>query len=458
MKISDILARSQNQLEKSGVSNSKLDSLILLTHALSVSKEQIIFNPNLELDQNQQQQFFSLVERRSKREPISQIIGKREFFGQDFLVTHDVLDPRPDSESLIELVLKKFPDKNQKLEILEIGTGSGCLITTLLLHYKTAHGTGVDISTEALKICQKNSETHQVSNRLQLKNSDLFSSLYPIYPSMPIYDEEVLSKNHDRKCKLCQVAQRHFPSEFLPKIRSQRSASKGRLGILYHFFGKDCIIDRGLLNRSNLEFALLTEKFSSQKVLFVNQIHGKEVIVVDGLEKIYGDQDLPKADALVTNLPNIVIGIVTADCAPILFCDEEKKIIAATHAGWRGARIGVIAATIAEMKKLGAKNIKAMIGPMIQQKSYEVSQDFLNEFLSEDLNNKSFFVNGVMPEKYLFDLSSYVEKKLRDEGIKKIENLRTDTYENKKDFFSFRRSTHAQETDCGRNVSVIAIN
>jgi hypothetical protein len=225
----------------------------------------------------------------------------------------------------------------------------------------------------------------------------------------------------------------------------------------YHFFGKDCIIDRGLSNRLDLERALRTEKFSSQKVLFVNQIHGKEVVVVDGLEKIHGDQDLPKADALVTNLPNVVIGIITADCAPILFYDEEKSVIAAAHAGWRGAKMGVIASTVAEMKKLGAENIAAIIGPMIQQKSYEVSQDFLDDFVSDDLSNRSFFVNGAKPEKYLFDLPSYVEKKLREAGIKKIKNSRTDTYENEKKFFSFRRSTHAGEKDCGRNVSVIVM-
>ena len=177
MKISDILAKSRNQLEKSGVSTNKLDSLILLTHALSVSKEQIIFNPDLEIDLSQQNKFFNLVDRRSNREPISQIIGNREFFGYDFYVTNKVLDPRPDSESLIELVLKKFTDKTQKLEILEIGTGSGCLITTLLLLYKASHGTGLDISSEALEICQKNSEFHAINHRLKLIESDLFLSL-----------------------------------------------------------------------------------------------------------------------------------------------------------------------------------------------------------------------------------------------------------------------------------------
>ncbi len=228
------------------------------------------------------------------------------------------------------------------------------------------------------------------------------------------------------------------------------------MSMKYHFFGKDCIIDRPLANRGDLTRALSEKNFPT-KTLFVNQIHGSEVVVVDKSEKIYGDQDLPKADAIVTNLPNISIGIITADCSPILFFDEEKNIIAAAHAGWRGAKSGVIVATVAEMKKLGAKNIKALIGPMIQQKSYQISQEFLDDFLSEDATNKKFFVNGVSPDKYQFDLPAYVEKKLRESGVLEIKNLGVDTYENEKDFFSFRRSTHLGEKDCGRNVSVIAI-
>ena len=228
------------------------------------------------------------------------------------------------------------------------------------------------------------------------------------------------------------------------------------MSIKYNFFGKDCIIDRPLANRAGLTLALIEKNFST-KVLFVNQIHGSEVVVVDAVEKIHGDQDLPKADAIVTNLPNISIGVITADCAPILFCDEEENIIAAAHAGWRGAKMGVIAATVAEMKKLGAKNIKAIIGPMIQQRSYQVSQEFLDDFLLEDKGNKKFFVNGVSVDKYKFDLPGYVVKKLRESGIEKIKNEGVDTYENEEEFFSFRRSAHRVEKDCGRNVSVIEI-
>lgn len=226
----------------------------------------------------------------------------------------------------------------------------------------------------------------------------------------------------------------------------------------YHFFGKDCIVARDLFNRSDLERALKEKNFSTTKTLFVNQVHGCEIVVVDAPNKIHGDQDLPKADAIVTNLPNIVIGVITADCSPILFFDEEKKIIAAAHAGWRGARAGVILQTVAAMKKLGAQNIKAVIGPMILQKSYQISQEFFDDFVKEDLANKSFFVKGAILDKYQFDLSAYVEKKLHEAGIEKIENLKVDTYENDKEFFSFRRSTHLGEKDCGRNISVIEIS
>jgi hypothetical protein len=230
------------------------------------------------------------------------------------------------------------------------------------------------------------------------------------------------------------------------------------MNIKSHFFGKDCIIDRALQNRLDFERTLAEKNIESRKNLFLNQIHGNEVVVIDSEEKIYGNQGLPKADGIVTNLSNVLLGIVTADCAPILFFDEEAKVIGAAHAGWRGARLGVIKSTVAAMKKLGAKNIKAKIGPMIQQESYEISQEFYDDFLSENISNKDFFINGKKPEKHWFNLSSYVEKKLREEGIAEIENAKIDTYKNEKDFFSFRRAKQNEEEDCGRNVSVVIIN
>lgn len=193
MKISTALLQARLALDSKGVSNSGLDSLILLSHTLflcgkNFSKEWIIFNPDFELSLDQQRTFFGLVLRRENREPISQIIGKREFFGEDFLVSKNVLDPRPDSESLIELVLKIFPEENRKLEILELGVGSGCLILTLLRLYGEASGVGIDVSDEALEICKKNSEKHSASDRLKLLKSDLFEALKQVSEDQKKYD------------------------------------------------------------------------------------------------------------------------------------------------------------------------------------------------------------------------------------------------------------------------------
>lgn len=229
------------------------------------------------------------------------------------------------------------------------------------------------------------------------------------------------------------------------------------MSVKYHFFGKECVINRALSDRHELNKALAREEFNGDAVLLINQVHGPDVVVIDDRLKIYGDQDLPKADAIVTNLKNIVVGVITADCSPILLFDEDQKIVAAAHAGWRGARFGVIESVIKAMRNLGAKKIIAKIGPMIQQDSYEVSADFYADFLAENGSNKEFFKNALQPDKYLFDLPAYVEKKLKICGAEMIENLGFDTYKNEEKYFSFRRSTHRQEKDCGRNVSVIVL-
>jgi len=229
------------------------------------------------------------------------------------------------------------------------------------------------------------------------------------------------------------------------------------MNVRHHFFGKELVIDRELKNRINLKNSLKKQQFCSKHTLLLSQIHSAKVEVVTRKEQIWGEQNLPKADAIVTNLAEISMGIVTADCAPVLLLDREKNIIAALHAGWRGAKLGIIANVLKEMKKLGAGNITAIIGPMIQQRSYEVSQDFLDEFLKEDPKNKIFFKDKKIPEKYLFDLNAYVEAKLKQSLVSKIINEKIDTYENEDKYFSYRRTTHKNEPDCGRNISVIEI-
>jgi polyphenol oxidase len=230
------------------------------------------------------------------------------------------------------------------------------------------------------------------------------------------------------------------------------------MSVKHHFFGKDCIIDRALLNRQNILQDLKNKGFEFDNLLFVNQIHSAEVVVVDDKSKIHDVQNLPKADAIVTNISNVAIAVVTADCAPIFLFDEEVPVIAVVHAGWRGAKSGVIQKAILEMKNLGAKNIKAEIGPMIQQESYEVSQEFFDDFLLEKKDNQKFFKTTLKSGHYLFDLPAYVVEKMSEAQIFKVNNLGIDTYKNEEMFFSFRRSTHRLEKDCGRNVSVIVIN
>lgn len=176
MKISKVLQKAKEELRSAKIESDVLDSMILLCHSLNFSREQVVFNPDLELTQNQIEIFFQLIARRKNREPISHIINKREFYGLDFFVDKNVLDPRADSESLIELVLENV-DKNKNLEILEIGSGSGCLIITLLKNLINAKGMAVDISKEAIAIAKKNSQTHQVDSRLEFIYSDIFEKI-----------------------------------------------------------------------------------------------------------------------------------------------------------------------------------------------------------------------------------------------------------------------------------------
>lgn len=226
--------------------------------------------------------------------------------------------------------------------------------------------------------------------------------------------------------------------------------------IKYQFFGKEIQIRRQLDNRESLNNNLSQQGFNTSYTLLLNQIHSDKVFVVDQKDKIYANQNLPKADAIVTNQPNINIGIVTADCAPILLYCAQTNVIAATHAGWRGAKLGIIENTILEMKRLGATTIDAIIGPMIQQTSYEVSKDFYDSFLEEDPANIRFFIKGKSFDKFQFDLNGYVENKLRSANSTNIQNPKIDTYSQADKYFSYRLATHKSLADCGRNISIIS--
>ena len=187
----------------------------------------------------------------------------------------------------------------------------------------------------------------------------------------------------------------------------------------------------------------------------VHQIHSAKVVVAD---QAWPQGERPRADAMVTDTPNLLIGILTADCAPVLFADHEAVVVGAAHAGWRGALAGVTDATIEAMEQLGARreHIHAAVGPCIAQPSYEVDEAFRARFLHADPDNQRFFVAGTSGKPH-FDLEAYVVHRLIAAGIDEIEALNLDTYGDDARFFSFRRATHRGEADYGRQLSAIAI-
>lgn len=187
----------------------------------------------------------------------------------------------------------------------------------------------------------------------------------------------------------------------------------------------------------------------------VHQVHSAEAVAATAP---WPDDARPHADALVTNRPGLVLGILTADCTPVLFADPQAGVVGAAHAGWKGAIGGVTDATIAAMEALGAdrSRIRAAVGPTIARKSYEVDEGFFRRFAEADPENERFFADGRTGH-YQFDLEGYVVARLAAAGLRTIEALGLDTYSEPDRFYSYRRATHRGEPDYGRQVSLIAL-
>lgn len=183
------------------------------------------------------------------------------------------------------------------------------------------------------------------------------------------------------------------------------------------------------------------------------QYHSAEVLRVEAPWP--DDERRPRGDALVTDRKGILLGIVTADCAPVLFADVEAGVIGAAHAGWRGAHGGVCENTIETMEALGARRerIAAAIGPTIAQASYEVGADFPAAFSEEDAR---FFAPG-RDGRFQFDLPAYIAARLLRAGVGRVEDLALDTYADEARFYSYRRSTHRGEANYGRQISLIGM-
>lgn len=185
----------------------------------------------------------------------------------------------------------------------------------------------------------------------------------------------------------------------------------------------------------------------------VHQIHSADVVTV---EEPFAAR--PRADAMVTSVPGLALSILTADCQPALFADQEAAVIGAAHAGWKGTMNGVLEATVDAMERLGARRerIVAAIGPTISQRAYEVGPEFMDTLLAEDPAAARFFANG-QGDRLHFDLPGYGLRRLRDAGVAEAEWTRHCTYSDPARFFSYRRSVHQREADYGRLIAAIRL-
>jgi YfiH family protein len=214
--------------------------------------------------------------------------------------------------------------------------------------------------------------------------------------------------------------------------------------------GSTDLSDAVILNRSRVAQAL---DLAPAALVSLNQVHSARVVTLTA-----PFTDRPQADAMVTATPGIGLGILTADCQPVLFHDAKAQVIGAAHAGWRGSRDGVLEATVEAMTALGATrgDITAVIGPSISQAAYEVGPEFFEGFIDDEPESTRFFVNG-KGDRLLFDLPGYGLHRLRASGIGLAEWTRHCTYRDPDRFYSYRRTIHAGAADYGRLISVIRL-
>ena len=207
---------------------------------------------------------------------------------------------------------------------------------------------------------------------------------------------------------------------------------------------------------NNLKIVCKKINTNTKKIVLLKQVHSNKFHFIGKKHKIKNKRLI--GDALITNLKNIAIGVLTADCVPILIYDKDKNMISAVHAGWKGALKGIVTNVVKFLKKKGSKtkNLIAVIGPCISIKNYEVQKDFKNKFIKKDNKNELFFKK--VKNKTYFSLNKYIYSELRKLGVKKIEIIKKNTFELKYNFFSARRSIVRKEVDYGRNISIIMIN
>jgi polyphenol oxidase len=249
-----------------------------------------------------------------------------------------------------------------------------------------------------------------------------------------------------------------------------KSANLSVPGIAHGFFGRVGGVSKGIYASLNCgpgskdsrddvmeNRARATAALAPDAVLVtLYQVHSAEAVTVAAPWPI---PENPKADAMATDRPGIALGILTADCAPILLTDPKAHIIGAAHAGWNGALAGVVESVLAAMERLGAKpeRIRAAIGPCISQGAYEVGPEFEARFMSAHMDNARFFVRSPRAGHWQFDLPAYVAQRLKEASVESVEILDVCTYAREDEFFSYRRTTHRKEPDYGRELSAIML-
>jgi YfiH family protein len=214
--------------------------------------------------------------------------------------------------------------------------------------------------------------------------------------------------------------------------------------------------DRPEKVHQNREIALKELGLKGAVLATVQQVHSTMVVeVVEPWKR----ENMPKADGMVSRTEGVALGILTADCAPVLFADSNARVVGAAHAGWRGAKDGILRATIEAMVELGSdvRNIKAAVGPCIRQPSYEVGPEFQRAFIVEDSSAETFFIPSSQPDYFMFDLAGFVERQIRSLGLWQVDIVDVDTYRDENCFFSYRRATHRGESDYGRGLSAIIL-
>ena len=240
-------------------------------------------------------------------------------------------------------------------------------------------------------------------------------------------------------------------------------------GVAHGFFTREGGVSQGLYASLNCGFGSGDDKalvarnrarvsdalqVGHERLMTVHQCHSADVLI---LRELHDVLNAPKADALACAIPGVALGVLTADCAPVLFADAAAGVVGAAHAGWQGALSGVCEATLAAMESLGAQraNIVAAIGPAISQAAYEVGPEFHARFTGQ--GDASFFIRAARDGYFMFDLAGYIAARLHKAGTGHVENLRICTYADPQRFFSYRRTTHRAEPVYGRQISAIAL-